>query len=367
METKVLAAQAVGGTIMTPTQRQRVLAQIRHEETGAVPYTLDFEDGVKERLDAYYGSPAWSTRLDNAIVRVGPAYTVDATKQPTFVDAYGSVWRTDLRPFHLVEPALAATPLERYRFPPVDDILTLAWEQAARREIAKQRDRFLALNVGSGLWETAWNLRGFENALMDAAGEPESFGALIAAIADHHMALVERLVTFPVDGIMFADDWGYQRGVLLGPERWRRFLKPHLARLYERVHGAGKLVLSHCCGSVADIMPDIIEVGLDVLQSVQPEAQGMNPYQLKRRFGKRITFWGCLGSQSLIPLGTPAEIHSEVKRLCRVMSKGGGFVLSPAKALQPETPTENAAAVVEAFLEQAGERLRPASVDGATL
>ena len=83
--------------------------------------------------------------------------------------------------------------------------------------------------------------------------------------------------------------------------------------------------------------------------SVQPEAAGMNPYELKKKWGDKITFWGCLGSQSTIPLGTPAEIAGEVRRLRRDMSPGGGFILAPAKPLQPETPTENAVAIVEAF------------------
>jgi uroporphyrinogen decarboxylase len=110
-------------------------------------------------------------------------------------------------------------------------------------------------------------------------------------------------------------------------------------------------VLSHCCGSVADILPDLIETELDVLESVQPEA--MDPYDLKKQYSQEITFWGGLGSQTTIPFGTPKDIHGEVQKLCREMGKGGGYILAPSKALQPETPTENAAAVVEAFIEQA--------------
>ena len=113
-----------------------------------------------------------------------------------------------------------------------------------------------------------------------------------------------------------------------------------------------KLVITHCCGSIVDILPDAIEIGLDVLESCQPEARGMNPYDLKKKFGDKLTFWGCLGSQSVIPFGTPEEIRAEVQQLCREMGKGGGFILGPAKSLQPGTPTENAAAVVEAFAEQ---------------
>ena len=117
----------------------------------------------------------------------------------------------------------------------------------------------------------------------------------------------------------------------------------------------GKLALSHCCGSVADVMSDIVEIDLDVLESVQPEA--MNSYELKQNYGDKICFWGGLGSQSVIQFGSPREIRAEVQRLCNEMGRGGGYVLAPAKALQPETPTENAAAVVEAFLAQAGVEL----------
>jgi uroporphyrinogen decarboxylase len=113
-------------------------------------------------------------------------------------------------------------------------------------------------------------------------------------------------------------------------------------------------VIHHSCGSVAEIMPDIIEIGMDVLESVQPEAAGMNPYELKRKWGDKITFFGGLGSQSIIPFGTPAEIRREVRRLRTEMGRDGGYILAPAKALQPETPTENAAAVFEAFIEEQG-------------
>jgi uroporphyrinogen decarboxylase len=116
------------------------------------------------------------------------------------------------------------------------------------------------------------------------------------------------------------------------------------------VHDAGKITLNHCCGNVEAIIPDLIEIGLDVLQCIQPEA--MNPYQLKRQWGDKITFWGGLGSQSTIPFGSPEQIANEVKRLCTEMSVGGGYILGPAKPLQPGTPVENAFAVLEAFTNQ---------------
>jgi len=336
--------------------RDRVIAQIHHRETDYVPYVISFEEGVDQRLDDYYGSTRWRDLVENPVLHVpAPNLVVEETGEPTYTDPYGSVWRMDRRPFHLERPALPEPVLEGLVFPDLDALYDAAWKAEALRFIEQHRERyFLVAGFGFGLFERTWTLRGFDGALMDAAAEPDLYDELVERVATHQLAIVERLLELPVDGIWFSDDWGYQEGVLLGPGRWRRVLKPRLARMYDRVHQAGKYTLSHCCGSIVDIMPDVIEIGLDVYESVQPEARGNSPYELKRKYGDKITFWGGLGSQSTIPFGTPDGIRAEVARLCREMGRGGGYVLAPAKALQPETPVKNAAAVVEAFLQQAG-------------
>jgi len=341
---------------MSLSPKDRVLAQIDHQETDPVPYTLGFEGDIPERLDEHYGDAAWRDLLENAIVRVpGPNLFVDEAEDAYCTDLYGTMWRVDRRPFHLQEPALKEPSLAGYTFPDVAAVLEQNWDrEEALRFIEQHADRFLVIGFDFGLFERTWTLRGFDGALMDTAAEPGFYKELTRRVAEHQMEIVENLVQLPVDGIMFSDDWGYQQGVLLGPDRWREILKPHLAQMYARVHEADKFVLSHCCGSIVDILPDVIEIGLDVYESVQPEARGNSPYELKRAYGDQITFWGGLGSQSVIPLGTPEEIKMEVANLCRKMGSDGGYILGPAKPLQPETPTENAAAVVEAFLAQAG-------------
>jgi len=282
----------------------------------------------------------------------GPDLAPSPTDEKFFTDMFGIVWQMDRRPFYLVEPPLQKPTLAGYELP--DGVpLFESTRDTVLRAVAEQPDIFWVAGFGFGLFERTWTLRGFDNALMDAAADPGFYAALVEAVARHQLAIIDYLVTLPIDGVMFSDDWGYQQGVILGPDRWRRFLKPWLAEMYGRVHAAGKHTLSHCCGSIAAILPDLIEIGLDVYESVQPEARDNDPYVLKRLYGDRITFWGGLGSQSTIPFGTPQEIKAEVARLCREMGQGGGYILAPAKAIQPETPTENVAAVVEAFLEQA--------------
>ena len=340
---------------MSLTPRERVSAQIRHQETDYIPYTIRFDADIAERLDSHYGGDAWRSLIDNAIRRLpGPQLEIYQTGGPYYTDLYGSRWQVDRLPFHLVEPVLKTPSLEGFEFPDLETIFQPAWEKEVLQAIDQQKDRFLVIGLGLGLFDRSWALRGFEEALVDSIAHPDFYDELVELITDHQMEIVQRLLELPVDGILFADDWGYQQGVLIGTERWRKIIKPRVARLYQRVRRAGKYVLTHCCGSIEEILPDVIEIGLDVYQSVQPEAKNNNPYELKRKYGDQLTFWGGLGSQSTIPFGTPDEVRREVARLCREMGRGGGYILAPAKALQPGTPMENAAAVVEAFLQQAG-------------
>lgn len=334
--------------------RALVLEQIGHRETSPIPFTLGFEGDVAERLDAHYGGRAWRERLTPYIVSVsiaGPDWTGDeAVGEGRTRDAFGTVWRTDLRPAHLETPGLPEPSFDGYDFPAPDRFTWPETLEAARQECERHPDSFRVAGFGFGLFERSWTIRGFENALMDVVAHPNFYEELLDRITEMHLAFVAASAKLPVDGVMFSDDWGYQRGVIIGPDRWRELIKPRMAKLYQAAHDAGKLTLQHCCGSIVDIMPDVIEIGLDVLESVQPEA--MNPYELKKRWGDKITFWGGLGSQSTIPFGTPETIKGQVRRLCSEMGRGGGYILAPAKALQPETPTGNAAAVVEAFTNQ---------------
>jgi len=343
---------------MSLTLKERVIGQIQHRETDYVPYTLSFNEGdVADRLDDYYGDDNWRSFIDNAIRRV-PIPTiglvVDLQAGTCFTDLYGSRWQVDIQPHRLIETPLKKPSLDGFKWPDIEECFDPDWEERARQQVEEQKDYFMIGHIGSGPFERSWMLRGFTEAMMDAAAYPDFYDELVEQVVNHQMAIIERVLELPVDGIMFDDDWSYQQGVLLGPDRWRRVLKPRLAQIYAFIHAAGKYTLTHCCGSIEEILPDLIEIGLDVYQGVQPEAKNNNPYELKRKYGDKITFWGGLGSQSTIPLGTPNEIRVEVARLCREMGRGGGYILSPAISVPPETPTENAAAVLEAFLQQTG-------------
>jgi uroporphyrinogen decarboxylase len=187
---------------------------------------------------------------------------------------------------------------------------------------------------------------------MDVAAEPVFTEGMFERITNQLLGYIDFAADLPLDGLFLGDDWGGQDGVLLGPDTWRRYIKPSWRKIIEAAHRHGLPVFNHCCGSVAAIMPDVTEIGLDCLESVQPEAAGNDPYFFKREYGNDITFWGGLGSQSIIPFGTPKELATEIGRLIREMGSGGGYILSTAKGLMPDTPAENAAAIVESFVDQ---------------
>jgi uroporphyrinogen decarboxylase len=352
------------------TSKERVIEQIEHRETDRVPFVLDFEedydfeedlkDGALERASLYFGGRAWRDRLMNDIVRVPTAtlgHSPPVTRQDSGVplfrnDIFGAQWRVDQRPPLLTKPALEEASLDRYQFPSADAYFEKGWYERALRVIDENKERFIVTGFGFGLFERSWILRGLENVLMDSITDPDFYQELIRRIFENQIEVLERILTLPIHGFRFCEDWSYQEGIMIGAERWRRYFKPYVAKMYAKVHEAGKYAMTHMCGSVAEILPELIEIGLDVYESVQPEAKNNNPYVLKRQFGDHITFWGGLGSQSIIPFGSPSEIRSEVKRLCEVMGKGGGYILSCAKPIQPDTPLENTVAIIESFAEQ---------------
>jgi uroporphyrinogen decarboxylase len=327
--------------------RERVLAAFRFEETDPIPYQLPMEDNVAERLDAYYVSPAWRERLQQHVGFVGmPSLGILMDGPAVYTDHFGTVWRVDKRPHHLKKPALIEPDLTGYTWPDIDDIWDETLIQRQLRE-AQKKGQFIVGTLGFGLFERSWTMRGFENGLTDMLLHLAFYEELLEGILEFQLKVVRRLLELPIDGVMFSDDWGDQRGVLMGPRLWRKFIKPRARALHEVVRAAGKWALQHCCGSAFDIIPEMIDIGLDVLESLQPEA--MDVYEIKRRYGKHLRLWGGLGTQRLLPFGTADEIRAEVERLRRELGRGGGYILAPAKPLMPEVPTDNAVAAVEAF------------------
>ncbi len=343
-----------------PTPRARVIKAFAFEEVRPVPYTIWFEHETMKKLNAFYGNREWQQLIADHILRV----IIDwEPKEPLgdnhYRDIHGSVWQTGETP-HMVQPALKTTNLKgvsipdyvpflhRAQTPPSRDhqsLPKLGFADARKRIEAERENKLVIVQLSYGLFECSWMMRGFENLFVDLLENPSFCNQLYDILLERHLQLVDALLELPCDGIIFVDDYGDQRGVIVGPPLWRKFIKPRLAKLYERVHQAGKMTFQHSCGNLCDIIPDLIEIGLDVLQSLQPEA--MPVYEIKKQYGRDLRLWGGLGTQQLLPRGRPEDIRAEVQRLRRKMGAGGGYCLSSSKPILKDVPAENAAALIE--------------------
>ena len=136
----------------------------------------------------------------------------------------------------------------------------------------------------------------------------------------------------------------------MGPDHWRRFIKPRLARMYARVREAGKVVMIHCCGDVKEIFPELIEIGVDIFNPFQPEV--MDVYQMKALYGDRITFFGGISIQHTLPYGTTEEVKQEAQERMVRVGKDGGYILAPSHAIPKDVPLENMLALLEAVQNQ---------------
>jgi uroporphyrinogen decarboxylase len=135
----------------------------------------------------------------------------------------------------------------------------------------------------------------------------------------------------------------------MSPKHWREFVKPRLAALISAAAKHGLPTCLHSCGCIREIIPDLIEIGLTVLNPVQPEC--MDPVALKKQYGGQLAFWGTIGTQTTMPFGAPAEVKATVKRMIETVGKGGGLVLAPTHVLEPDVPWENILAFFQAVEE----------------
>jgi uroporphyrinogen-III decarboxylase len=196
------------------------------------------------------------------------------------------------------------------------------------------------------IFESAWALRGFDKLLTDMAADPDRAERILDLTYRYHLAVTETLTRLGVDMIWLGDDIGIQHTMLMSPGMWRKFFKPRMAALVaslKTINPALK-VAYHSDGLIYPIIPDLIEIGIDVLNPIQPAS--MDPIRLKRDYGDRLCFWGSLDIQHTLPYGTPEDVRAEVLARLGTIGRGGGLIVGPTHNVQLDTPLENFWAMV---------------------
>ena len=204
--------------------------------------------------------------------------------------------------------------------------------------------------VSDPIFCTACNLMGMEEALVKMMIRPEVFEAVADHILHFSRTYVQRFIEGcggNLDILYLADDFASQRGLMMDPRVWRRLLKPRYAQLFALGKDRGLPIWFHSCGDITAVLDDLIDIGMDVWETVQLHALPMSPAELKRRYGARLAFFGGVNTQRL-PFATPQEVRRMVVQACEALGPGGGFICGPDHHVKPDVPPANTLAPFEA-------------------
>lgn len=333
------------------TNRERVLATLRHEQPDSIPYNVEFTEKARETMAAFFGAPDFEASLGNCftILRTTPRHFWTETAPDVWRDPFGVLWdRTVDKDIGVVRNVLV-TPenVHTFAFPdPLDPARYADYPSAANRS----GDRFVIANLGFSLFERAWTLAGMETLLTSMMANPGFVHALLDRILEYNMAVIDAACGCAIDAMYFGDDWGSQRGLLTGHALWREFILPRVQRMYARVKAHGKFVFIHSCGKVDELFPDLIDAGIDVFNPFQPEV--INVFEAKARYGGRLCFHGGISTQQILPYAKPAEVRMHVRRLLERVGRNGGLFAAPAHAVPADARPENVAAMMDVLQNQ---------------
>ncbi|MCF7875781.1 hypothetical protein K9M06_01865 [Candidatus Bipolaricaulota bacterium] len=249
------------------------------------------------------------------------------------VDDWGVKWKQGEEEagagLPITHPIETPEDITGYSFPDPErpDLMEPALEALANIDRSKT---LIFGDNGWGLFERAWILVGMDKFLMWLYREPKAVKELLKRVAEVKLRLTERLIEeVEVDGIRYGDDWGGESELMMGPKLWRKFIKTQQEKLYDICNKRNILVMQHADGHVEEIIPDLIEMGLNLLNPLQPECNDVK--SVKAEYGNQLSFHGVVGSR-ILDKGTPSEIRKEVSQRINQLSNSGGYVLAPAHA-----------------------------------
>jgi uroporphyrinogen decarboxylase len=355
--------------------RERVRAALNHETSDRCPMQISFTPEFADRLrsDLAFGDRLLnlgrgghnphgggnSYELERALgedmllTSVGWANSYYQSGEQ-YTDEWGITWRsvpyetpygTGSYTEMIGHPLAQDGAISQYHSP---DPARRELYQDAQTTLDQFRDEYWIVGVTvTTIWETAWALRGYDRMLQDLVEKPDLAEAILELPYQYHLHAAKHLVEMGVDMVWLGDDVGAQRSMLISPRHWRKYLKPRLANFVRELKTINPQVkvAYHSDGDIRVIVPELIEIGLDVLNPVQPAC--MDPAELKRLYGDKLCFWGTIDEQETLPFGTPESVREEVLLRLNTVAKGGGAILGPTHHVQLDTPMENFWAMVD--------------------
>ncbi len=341
--------------------RERVMTAMRREQPDRVPKEAGFTPAIREMFERetgatnerdYFGMERRSVgfRRPEKLPDFSPWYP-EGIPEGTTLNEYGT-GRVPGDFYHFTKriyPLTRAQTIEELEEFPWPDY-TPAWRHEHLEESVAALhagEWFVSGTVGH-IWETSWQLTRMEKLMQDMAFNPRFAGYIFDRVTADRAFMARRHAEAGADMIHCGDDVGMQDRLMMSPKMWREWLKPCWRRVIAAAKDVNPEILAwyHSDGDVREIIEDLIEIGFDILNPVQPEC--MDPAALKRRYGDRLAFWGCVGTQTTMPFGTPEDVHAVVRELVATVGEGGGLLIAPTHVLEPDVPWENVIALFEA-------------------
>jgi len=349
--------------------RERVQVALNHEEPDRCPMQISFTPEFAARLrsdlgwaesGAIAGAFALQRQLDQDVLLTGVGWSgsYNAVERlsadgVSYTDEWGVGWRnvrydTRFGPGYYTEivhhPLANDAAIASYQSPDPNraELYTHVADIVARF----QDEYWIGGAAVCTVFETAWALRGLEQLMIDLVLSPDIVEGLLDIPFRYHSAVATKLVELGVDMVWLGDDMGSQDRMLMSPKTWRRFFKPRMAKLISKLKAINPdvKVAYHSDGMILPIVPDLIEIGLDILNPIQPKS--MDPAKVKEKFGDRLCFWGTIDEQETLPFGTPGDVRAEVLLRLETIGRDGGLIIGPTHSVQLDTPLENFWAMV---------------------
>ena len=325
------------------TKKEIVIQTLQHKQGDVIPYYLDLTEGELDKMIRYTGDPLYFEHSDSYLAQERNESFTDLGGG-RFRDMFHVVWDKGVQEgdFGIVsENPIKDGTLEGYEFPEPDEALI---REKCERLVA-QNDKFTMYIIGFSLYERLWTLYGTFNSLVGFLEEPEFIEEILDHIVEYNNKVVDIVAQYPIDCIFFGDDWGQQNGLQMGLPIWKEFIKPRLKIMYDHVKSYGMYVAQHACGDCRQVFPDLVELGLDIYNTFQPEVYDI--VEFKEKFGDHITFFGGISTQCILPFKTPEEVKAEMHRVMNILGKDGGYILAPTHAMPADIPPENVIAFME--------------------
>ncbi|MBT3319943.1 MAG: hypothetical protein HN948_06175 [Clostridia bacterium] len=328
------------------TSRERVNETVAHEAPDRCPLFLgrvdDFEVwekafGVKtaDELRTYLGCDLRKTDYSGVLPKQD-GKTVWGSD-----DAWEAGYSGE-RGGYPLQSASSIADVENYNWPDPSDVDYSLLKQRTLG-IDPRYSRILSLGFLPP-FNTLMDLFGMEEALVMFYTSPEVIEAALERITDYLTAVMTRAMNDSADYADFfwlGDDFSTQRGMMISPELWRRFLKPVYKKLFKLIKSFDLKVWFHSCGSFEPVRPDLVDIGIDVWETVQAHLEGNEPEKLKNEFGKHVTFFGAINCQQTLSFGTPEDVRKEVRERISVFGTDGGYICGPDHSIQGNMPPEN--------------------------